>query len=98
MSVIFHTISLWIPRIPRVPAIDDFQKQKSIDLHLVQLSINIIVLNRQLNLATSFRMTSFRGNFFEEFMDDFQSILSENEDDHDGNEIRTFCCFGYLFL
>lgn len=95
MSVIFHTISLWIPI---VPAIDDFQKQKSIDLHLVQLSINIIVLNRQLNLATSFRMTSFRGNFFEEFMDDFQSILSENEDDHDGNKIRTTCCFGYLFL
>jgi hypothetical protein len=43
-------------------------------------------------------MTSFRGDFFEEFMDDFQSILSENEDDHDGNKIRTTCCFGYLFL
>jgi hypothetical protein len=44
-------------------------------------------------------MSSFRGESLEDFADDFQSIFSENEeDDHDGNKIRTTCCFGYLFL
>jgi len=35
-------------------------------------------------------MSSFRGESLEDFADDFQSIFSENEeDDHDGNKIRS---------
>ena len=43
-------------------------------------------------------MSSSRGNFLEEFVDDFQSIFSENEDDHDGNKIRTTCWLRHVIM